>query len=72
MTAAEIMKKIEEERVKQGVTCAEMDSRTWHTHGCYRKTKDSYIHGGGTGLRNLIRYADILGLELAIRRKKEK
>lgn len=72
MTSQEIMKRIEDERVKQGITCAEMDSRTWHTDGCYWKLKYSYIHGGGTGLRNLIRYADVLGLELHIRKKVQK
>ena len=72
VTSQEIMKRIEEERVKQGVTCAEMDSRTWHTDGCYWKMKYSYIHGGGTGLRNLIRYAEVLGLELHIRKKVQK
>jgi hypothetical protein len=72
MTSQEIMKKIEDERVKQGITCAEMDSRTWHTDGCYWKTKDSYTHGGGAGLRNLIRYAEVLGLELHIRKKVQK
>lgn len=72
MTSQEIMKRIEDERVKQGITCAEMDSRTWHTDGCYWKMKYSYIHGGGTGLRNLIRYADVLGLELHIRKKVQK
>lgn len=69
MTSQEIMKRIEDERVKQGITCAEMDSKTWHTDGCYWKTKDNYIHGGGAGLRNLIRYAEVLGLELHIRKK---
>ena len=72
VTSQEIMKRIEDERVKQGITCAEMDSRTWHTDGCYWKMKYSYIHGGGTGLRNLIRYAEVLGLELHIRKKVQK
>ena len=69
VTSQEIMKRIEDERVKQGVTCAEMDSKTWHTDGCYWKMKYSYIHGGGTGLRNLIRYAEVLDLELHVRKK---
>ena len=72
MTAAEIIARMENERKKQGLSCADMDSRTWHTDGCYWKTKDKYIRGGGLALRNLIHYADILGLELVICRKKEK
>lgn len=49
-----------------------MDAQTWHSDGCYWKTKDKYLRGGGLAMKNLIHYADILGLELAIRRKKEK
>lgn len=72
MTAAEIIAKMESERKKLYMSCAEMDQRTWHADGCYWKMKDNYLRGKGLALRNIIQYADILGLELVIRRKKEK
>ena len=72
MTAEEIIERMESERKKLGLSCADMDQQTWHSDGCYWKTKDNYLRGGGLALKNLIHYADILGLELAIRRKKEK
>ena len=63
------MKRIEDERVKQGITCAEMDSKTWHSDGCYSKMSVALRNGGGLSLKNLIRYADVLGLELHVRKK---
>lgn len=72
MTAEEIIAKMESERRKQGLSCADMDAQTWHSSGCYSAMSVRLRSGGGMSLRNLIQYADILGLELAIRRKKEK
>lgn len=70
MTAEEIMEKIERARKDQGLTCADMDEESWHSHGCYSAMHMRIQRGGGLVLRNLMRYAEMVGLEIAIRKKK--
>ena len=71
MTAVEIMERIEEERKRQGVSQNSLDDQTWHSNNCYGALlKRIRRRGGAMTLRNIIGYADLLGLEIVIRRKK--
>lgn len=70
MTAVEIMERIEEERKRQGVSQNSLDDQTWHSHNCYRTLLKRIRRGGAMTLRNIIGYADLLGLEIVIRKKR--
>ena len=70
MTAEEIMEKIERARISQGLTRADMDEESWHSRGCYSAMHMRIQRGGGLVLRNLMRYAEMVGLEIVIRKKK--
>lgn len=69
MTAVEIMERIEEERRKQGVSQNSLDDQTWHSN-CYGALLKRIRRGGAMTLRNIIGYADLLGLEIVIRKKR--
>lgn len=70
MTAVEIMERIEEERRKQGVSQNSLDDQTWHSNNCYGALLKRIRRGGAMTLRNIIGYADLLGLEIVIRKKR--
>ena len=71
MTAEEIMEKIERARKAQGMTCSEMDDESWHSRGCYSAMHMRIQRGGGLVLRNLMHYAEMVGLEIVIRKKRK-
>ena len=72
MTELEIIEKIEKTRAEQGLSMADVAEANYHTEATYCRMVHRASHGGSIYLCTLIDFADFLGLELILRRKKAK
>ena len=68
MTALEIYRRAEKERIARGWSRADLDRKTWHAVGCWKNMGLRIVSGKSVNLATLSDYLEPLELEIVIRR----